>query len=103
MKQKQKALKLIEESKSINSSQKRIYSDLVNILPEEQLKKLYEIFRKEKELVEKIEKERKEKESDINKRYLEEITETVKKTEKEAIKKEEKEEGKNAGKILEQL
>lgn len=100
---KEKLLKLIQKSSVLDEASKKHFSELANSLNDEQTKKLYEILLKGEGEMAALEKNREEKKSEIDKRYLEELKKTVKKEEKEIIQEEEEGEKNTAENILKQL
>ncbi|MDA1060487.1 MAG: hypothetical protein O3B47_01705 [bacterium] len=93
----------IKNSGSLDSKQRKLYLKLVDYLPDERLTGLEAILTKEKQDIAALAEKNKIAKSDLNKKYIQAMKDTVKKSEKEAISKEEAADQAEGDAILKQL
>ncbi len=93
----------IKNSGSLDAKQRKLYLKLVDYLPEARLVELEAILTKEKQDIDALAEKNKMAKSEINKKYIQAMRETVKKSEKEAIGKEEAADQAEGDAILKQL
>lgn len=103
IKMKDEVKHLIQSSRSLNDTSKKMYLKLVDILPEDKLKQLAGIFENEGKKCAEIEGATKIKKTNTNKTYIVEMENLFKEEQKKAIQSEETEEKAKGDEVLKQL
>lgn len=94
---------LIQNSRAIPQTQKRLYLKLIEMIPAAQVLKLQNILEQETQKIQEIQQREQQKKSEIYKKTITEVEEFFKKAEKTAISKEEQEEKSKGEDLLNQL